>query len=309
MNNKKRELIKIAYYYYKLGMTQGKIAKKMSVSRQKVNRLIGTLVDEGIVNITINGYENYYIEMEKKIEKQYSLKEAIIIDNDEEENLIEKLGIAGANYLDKVVKRGSTIGVSWGKTLSSVAENITNSKKKDISVVQLVGGLNMEHRSINADEITRAIADAFNGKPNIMYAPAIVKDINTKQTLMSDRSIKSIFDKIYECDMAMVGIGELSRNATLFKHNYLSEEDFQKLKEENCVGDICSHYFNIEGEPVLNEINNRVIGPSLSDLNEIDLVIGIAGGKEKVAAIKGALRGRHLDVLITDNTVAKNIID
>jgi len=37
--------IKIAYWYYTLGMTQDEIAKRLSFTRQKVNQIINSLMD------------------------------------------------------------------------------------------------------------------------------------------------------------------------------------------------------------------------------------------------------------------------
>ena len=41
------EYVKVAYYYYKVGMTQDEIAKKMVMSRQRVNRIIKRCLENG----------------------------------------------------------------------------------------------------------------------------------------------------------------------------------------------------------------------------------------------------------------------
>ena len=75
----KRNLnIKIAYWYYTLGMTQDEIAKRLSFTRQKVNQIIKSLVDLDVVTINIHGYERDNIELEGKIEERFGLKEAIV---------------------------------------------------------------------------------------------------------------------------------------------------------------------------------------------------------------------------------------
>lgn len=305
----KRTLIKIAYYYYKLGMTQGEIAKKLSISRQKVNRSISSLVAEGIVTITINGYENLYIDLEQELEDQFGLKEVIVTTNLDGQDSIPKIGIAGANYLEKIITDESVIGVSWGRTLSAVASNLPTTLKKNVSVVQLVGGMNLKNVSIKADEITRSIAHAFAGTPYLMYAPAIVKDANLREAILSDQSFEDTFEMIKKCNIAVVGIGALNQESTLFKENYLTQEDFTMLKEAKCVGDICSHYYDLNGEPFIGNINSRVIGPDIKELKQIELVIGLAAGEDKIDAIIGALAGDYLDVLITDHVTAEQIIN
>jgi DNA-binding transcriptional regulator LsrR (DeoR family) len=51
-----------------------------------------------------------------------------------------------------------------------------------------------------------------------------------------------------------------------------------------------------------------VIAIELADLKRVDRVVGIAGGRRKFAAIRGALRGRRINVLITDRTTAERLV-
>ncbi len=48
--------IKIAHWYYTLGLTQDEIAKRLGTTRQRVNRIINSLLALGIVTITVNGF-------------------------------------------------------------------------------------------------------------------------------------------------------------------------------------------------------------------------------------------------------------
>lgn len=304
----KRILVKIAHYYYKLGMTQEQIAKHLSISRQKVSRLATRLIDEGIVKITINGYEDFHIDLENKLEQQFKLQEAIIVSNDEDEDILQKLGIVGANYLESIINNETIIGVSWGRTISSVIKNSSKTGIKNTKVIQLVGGINLEDLSVKADEIARSLAANLNGVPYLLYAPAVVKDAQVKNTLMSDESIKKVFNYMNKCDIALIGIGSLTNNATLFKQKYLTQTDLEDLKKSGCAGDICFRYYDINGKIVSNQINSRVIGIDIDDLKKINTVIGVATGEEKVKPILGALKGGYLDVLITDNITAEQVL-
>ncbi|MEA4827297.1 MAG: sugar-binding transcriptional regulator [Clostridium sp.] len=304
----KRTLIKIAHYYYNIGLTQEEIGKKLSMSRQKVNRIINSLIENGIVTIQINGYEESYVKLEQDLEKEFSLQEVIVTSKENDEDLMDKLSKVAASYLERTIDSNDIIGVSWGRTLSKTAANLGNIKRNNISVVQIVGGTNIKDPSIKADEITRAMASKLNGIPYIMYAPAIVKDEQFKEAMMSEQSIKNIFNLIKKCTMAIVGIGNLSEKSTIYMQNYLSKEELKRLEEDKCVGDICLQAYNINGEIIKNSISSRVIGIGVEDLKRIPKVIGIAGGKEKAEAILGALRGNFIDVLITDNETAEYIL-
>ena len=47
------EYRRAAYYYYKNHLTQEEIAKRMNMSRQRVNRILSACIKNGIVRISI----------------------------------------------------------------------------------------------------------------------------------------------------------------------------------------------------------------------------------------------------------------
>jgi len=75
-----------------------------------------------------------------------------------------------------------------------------------------------------------------------------------------------------------------------------------------------------DGEPLLEvaegdlkDLARRVVGVSLSRLREMaktegKWVIAVAGGEEKVEAIRAALKGGYFNVLITDSFVAHELL-
>jgi DNA-binding transcriptional regulator LsrR (DeoR family) len=75
------------------------------------------------------------------------------------------------------------------------------------------------------------------------------------------------------------------------------------------VGDICLRFFDAQGAPVQTALNDRVISIELEELRRVRRVVGIAGGARKTAAIHGALAGRWINVLITDQHTASRLLD
>jgi DNA-binding transcriptional regulator LsrR (DeoR family) len=55
-------------------------------------------------------------------------------------------------------------------------------------------------------------------------------------------------------------------------------------------------------------VDKRIIGIRLDDLRHIRHVVGVAGGEEKAGAILGALRGKRVTALITDDLAAKRVL-
>ena len=67
-------------------------------------------------------------------------------------------------------------------------------------------------------------------------------------------------------------------------------------------------FFDEDGRPVYTSLQSLLIGITLEDMKNIDTVVCVAGGSEKVQAIKGALKGGFIDVLITDFHTANQLI-
>ena len=93
--------IKIAHWYYTLGMTQDEIAKRLSFTRQRVNRIISSLRDMGIVTIKVNGYAQGNVAYEGAIEEHFGLKRVIIAESyDGESYYMPSLANTASQYLE-----------------------------------------------------------------------------------------------------------------------------------------------------------------------------------------------------------------
>lgn len=73
------EYRRVAYYYYKAGLTQEAIAKRMQMSRQRVNRIVSACVKLGIVKISVEGLDQCYLEIETALEQKYGIREVRIV--------------------------------------------------------------------------------------------------------------------------------------------------------------------------------------------------------------------------------------
>ena len=120
------------------------------------------------------------------------------------------------------------------------------------------------------------------------------------------REAMSFYDQI---TMALVGIGSVTPSTLLTQSgNVFSDEELNMLREKNAVGDILLRFFDAEGNPVESPLNDRVVSMELEQLKEVDRAIGIAGGSRKLPAIRGALRGGLINILITDYCTAEKLV-
>ncbi|MCL6572263.1 MAG: sugar-binding transcriptional regulator [Bacillus sp. (in: Bacteria)] len=304
-------LVEVAKMYYQLDYSQQEIAKKLGISRPTVSRLLSQAVQEGVVTIKICDPAEDVLELAVKVKNKFLLKHCIVapIPDYKDELIKEKLGEVSADYLETIVKSGDTIGITWGTTLYQLAKQIQPKNVRDVTVVQLNGGVSYSESNTYASEIINGLANAFNTTPHFLQVPAVVDHIVVKQAIIADRHIKKILELGKQANIAIFTVGDPGEQSTLMHAGYFLDSDIEILRKNKTVGDICSRFIDIDGHISHGALNDRTIGIELSHLSEKEYGILVAGGNTKVDGIFGALQGHHANVLITDQYTAKALLD
>jgi deoxyribonucleoside regulator len=308
--NKLKKAIEAAKLYYLLDYNQNEIAKKLGVSRPTVSRLLQQAKNEGLVQIKILDPSEDVENISKQLEHKFDLKKAIvaIIQEYQDQMIKQSIGEKAARYLHEIVKNGDIIGVTWGTTLFHVAQHLVHKHVTDVKVVQLKGGVSHSDTNTYASEIIHLFGNAYHTTPHYLPVPAIVDHIVVKQAMEADRHIRKILDMGKEANIAIFTVGTIKSESLLFQLGYFSEDDLQMIKR-NAVGDICSRFFDRDGNICNESLNARTLGIELEELKKKEHSILVAGGPHKINAIYGALKGKFANVLITDQYTAKYLLE
>lgn len=302
--------VKIAYWYYTLGMTQDEIAKRLSFTRQRVNQMIHSLPELGIVSVNIHGYERNHIELESRIEERFGLKEVLVAtDYGEKETAVYKVANVAAQYLDETIQQGDVIGVSWGRTLAEVVKQMAFRRRSECRVVQLMGVQNVEQMVEKADEIARELANKLDCPSYMFYAPVVVEHAKTKEWLLLERCVKAAYQMIRQCNVAVLGIGELTESSTMCTRGYITKKDIQVLREQGFVGDLAMNPVRKDGSYDNCPLTERLLTSDMECLRKIDNTVAVATGEEKVEAIRAVLLSGCVDTLIIDETTARMVME
>src|SRR4051794_16721975 len=181
-------LVEVAKMYYQLDYSQQEIAKKLGISRPTVSRLLVQAVEEGVVHIKICDPAEDVQELALQIKEKFHLKHCIVasIPEYKDELIQEKLGEVSADYLYKIVQSGDTIGITWGTTLYQLVKQIQPKNVKDVTIVQLNGGVSYSESNTYASEIVNGLANAFHTIPHFLQVPAVVDHVVVKQAIIAD---------------------------------------------------------------------------------------------------------------------------
>ena len=88
---------------------------------------------------------------------------------------------------------------------------------------------------------------------------------------------------------------------------YINDEECKFIQEHD-VGDVCSRFYNEQGEICAPHVDERTVGIALEDLKAKPQRIMLAGGKHRLPAIRAALKGGFATAFITDQYTAKSLI-
>lgn len=311
--NEKRLLTKIASMYYEENLKQADIAKKLNLSQSFVSRSLAKCLSEGIVKINIIQPANIFLDLEQKLQKKYQINQAIIVDIDsnDEYRIKSAIGAAAAYYLQVSLQSNKLIGVSaWSDTIRAMVDNMLPMNIKAKGVIQLLGGVGI-NGNLQANILTYELANKLNCSSYLLPAQSLNRNgsISYKNQLRKTPEITEVLNLFPCIDLAIVGIGMLEPSQTIKSSGlFYNESMIEQLAKKGAVGDICLHYYDKNGKPVLSTKEDPILGMDLQLIKNCPQVMALAGGVNKVNAIKGALKGGYIDILVTDKITAQSLL-
>ncbi len=312
-NNELRmaSLARIASLYFDQNKTQQEISTITGIARTGISRMITEAREKRVVDIIVR-YPWNSRPLEEKLISTFGLKAArvMVVENETYEEMLHGLGVLAAAYFSQILQDKMVIGISWGSALYQMIKALQPPQLSELEVVQLIGATGSENILTDGPLLARILADCLGSFCRYLHAPLIVENKMIRDALLQDRIIRETLSRADEADVALVGIGSIHPDLySLKRAGYVTEAERMQLTQYGVVGDICGQHYSINGEWLDIDINHRVVGADLNTLSKIDTVIAVAGDERKGDAILGALRGKLVDVLITDSNVADYVLN
>ncbi|MGL5616856.1 MAG: sugar-binding transcriptional regulator [Sarcina sp.] len=300
-------LAELSSMYYNSGMTQSDIATHFSTTRFKVSKYLQDALDLGVVEISINFPKERSPELEKSLKENFDLKDVIVINKNSlpYDDTLNSLGKIGATYLESLITEDSIIGVLWGKSLSNLIKNLHPITKFPIMAVQVIGAAAKDNPLTDTHDLLRRLSIAYNGSYKHLYAPLYIENDYARTALMQEPVINDTIFLASKADILLTGIGTTE---AVFASSTWTKYLTRELKNKSAVGCIYGRAYDIEGNLVEASINSKVIGVDLKTLMQVRNKVAISSGKFKAESILGALRGKFINVLITDDETATKVL-
>ncbi|MDX0704724.1 sugar-binding transcriptional regulator [Sinorhizobium medicae] len=303
-------MARAAWLYHVEGLTQAEIGKRMNLTRRRVNELLSSALEQGIVRISFGSPLIENAELESQLRDRFGLDDAVVVPTPADPCLLHSvIGRGAAAYLDRLIqmRKPASIGVGWGATLRQTMQHMTPASEPQIDVRSMMGGLT--HGSeINTFEIVRGFAEVLKAQCHYFVAPIYAETAQSRDALIAQSVFRKTFRQICEVDISYLSAGDVSQQSLQVRYGLPEGVAVNDLSALGAVGDLLGRYVDIQGSPVDHPLNRQVLSPEFEDYRRIPCRIVASGGPHKHDILLALARAKLPTIMITDAESARAML-
>lgn len=317
------QILNIVNYLQPIGRRS--LSTKLEMTERVIRKEANLLKEQGLLDFSLEGMTlteqgeqalgtlKFFFHdlkglkaLEEKLETLLNIKKVVIAPaalDDEPSMVIKDIGRFGAEYVRSMLHQSSIVGITGGSSVYSVIDNIKKEKTPfdELTIVPARGGVGKK-AEFQANTLVEKFANRIGSQYKLLYTPDFLSK-DAIDSLMNEPEIKDIMSYIDKIDLLIFGIGDA---LTMAKRRSLNSQEIGIIETKGAVSEAFGYYFNRDGE-IVHEIST--IGISLEKFKTMDNLIAVAGGDDKSEAIVSICRLNPHLVLVTDENVARNIIN
>lgn len=297
-----------AWLYHAGGFTQSEVAEQLGIAAAKAHRLIARATRAGLVRVFVEGPIGGCIALEDALSARHALTVCRVVPALGERGLpLRALGTAAASLLREALERGAhrVIGLGHGRTLAAAVDFLPQTPAPQVRLVSLLGGLPRRTRTGPFDVIHR-VAEKTGAEAYLLPVPMFADTEADATVLRRQRGVAETLALAAEATLVLAGIGPIAEAAFLPMAGMVTPDEVRALRDAGAQGEMLGRYFAADGAMVATDLHDRLIAlPPRRGGG----VVAVAGGAEKIDAIRAVLASRVLAGLITDEPTARRLLD
>lgn len=304
-----RMMYAAAQLCYQKEMTQEEVGKLLGVSRPKISRLLSQARENGIVEVVVHNPFSRNAEVQSALIEAFGLRDAIVAPYilDRQEVIVPRIAAEAARYINEKLPDGAILGMGRGYSVYETAMAI-EPKYHRPTVLPLSGGVGEYDADRSFNEIINRTALALRGNAKYLYAPAVLDHEKYRSAVLAEprsQEVVRLWDKL---DWVVLGIG------TIFQRDpnpYYDRVLDGFLKETNTppVTELNLRFILPDGQIPTTTHSDRLVAASEEQIKRAKIRIAIAGGMYKIEAIYATLLSGLINVLVTDENTAVELIN
>ena len=302
--------VRVAELYYDENKSQDEIGGLLGITRWKVGRLLAQAKERGIVRIEIVHPRARRLGVERQLRERFGLADAIVVPVPAAPSETgARVAQAAADYLTAFRPVPRTLGVSWGRTLDSIADRLEKNWATGVTVVQINGGVSLNRRPGTAAHTAATIAQKSAGQVVLLPSPAILERLETKRAIESDRTVAGVIALAAESSMYLFSAGVADATSILVENGYLTAADLDELVRKGAVGDVVGRFIDANGNIVDPGLDERTVGLGLPHLRSAKNTVFVVAGSSKHDVARAVVTSGLCTVIVTDEATATALLE
>ncbi|SFT86266.1 DNA-binding transcriptional regulator LsrR, DeoR family [Sedimentitalea nanhaiensis] len=297
--------------YYREGLTQGEIARRMGVSRATIVNYLRQARDLGVVEIRIRGESFAASSLARRLAQRYGLTDAYVAHDDTTPLSPDtmQLRVAGlaASALCDILQPGDRLGVAWGHTVQHLATAFPISAVPGLTVYQMLGSMYSQHH-FAAETCSIEIARKTSAECRTLHAPAVVSTPELADQLRREPIIARQIAEFAQLTKAVFAVGDVSPDTTLVAAGVCTLAELDDARGRGAVGVLCGHFIDRDGNGLDGPLRDRMLGISPETLQAVPVRMLVSSGRAKHDATRALLMGGHASHLVTDEASAQVLL-
>lgn len=296
----------VAQRYYIEGHSKVQIAADLELSRFKVARLLTRSVEEGIVSFSIRAPLGIDVDLSEQVRQRYGLNQVVVVNvpdsQTDPQHLRPLIGRAAASLLGELITKDDVLGIGWGRTMSALASAVTRLPRCDVVQLGGIAGTLNE----NSLELVRRLCQASGGDGYPLFAPLVVKDALTLESLHSQPSIQTTMKRFDSVTVAAVAVGSWTPPESQLRKT-LDDDELKRLTDDGVVGEVLATLLRADGS-IVRDLDDRASAMDYPHMQKIPKLMLVAGGETKAVVVRAALRAHIGNMLVTDQNLAQCLL-
>lgn len=299
------------WLYYIAGRNQDEVAAAMGISRQAAQRLVALAVSERLVRFWMDHPIARCLDLARELTDRFGLRYAEVVPSDPgSDGGTTGLGEAGAAEMARWLRseRPIVMAVGTGRSLKAAIDHLPPISCPQSCIVSLTGNIGPDGSAAYYNVIF-SMAEAVEARHFPMPLPVFASSPEERAVMHAQPLIRSTLALAAAADVAFVGIGAMDDEAPLYLDRFLTRAELAAERAAGAVGEICGWIFDRDGRLLRAGAGagSRTASAPIPDRDRA-AVVALAKGQRKLPAIAGALRGRLINGLITDEATAEALL-
>jgi DNA-binding transcriptional regulator LsrR (DeoR family) len=306
---KQVQIAHIASRYYLENRSRTEIADEVGLSRFKVGRLLEEAVASGIVTFVIASPsgDDVDLALSAAVRERFGLEYCVVVEvpSQLDADIQQRLGATCADLLGDILTDDDVLGLTSGRTLNAMSRALTSLPIRNLVQLSGIAGP-LQQTGLEA---MRRLSSTGGIRPWPLYSSLVMSDAQAAEGVRRQPELRQTFDQFARVTVAVGSIGSwVPRNSLMLDNPAFTDDDRTRLLKRGVVGEFAAMLVRDDGSTV-NDIEDRCIAITESELRAIPTVIAAAGGPTKTRAIRAALATGVLTGLVTDSDTAHRLLD